>query len=111
MPRRRILFLAEGATMAHLVRPLALADSLDTDCYEIHFYAPPRFSRHLRDKPFAVGELATMPGERFLANISSGAPLFPADVLRGYVKRDRELFASICPEPGGWVLRVCPRVC
>jgi UDP:flavonoid glycosyltransferase YjiC (YdhE family) len=98
MPRRRILFLAEGATMAHFVRPLALADSLDTTCYEIYFYAPPRFSRYLRDKPFAVGELATMPGERFLANISRGAPLFPADILRGYVKRDRELFASIRPD-------------
>jgi UDP:flavonoid glycosyltransferase YjiC (YdhE family) len=81
-----------------LVRPLALADSLDTDCYEIHFYAPPQFSRYLRDKPFAVGELATMPGERFLANLSRGAPLFPADVLRDYVKRDRELFASIRPD-------------
>jgi UDP:flavonoid glycosyltransferase YjiC (YdhE family) len=98
MPRRRILFLAEGATMTHFVRPLVLADSLDTTCYEIHFYAPPRFSEYLRNKSFVVGELASMPGEQFLANIGKGAPLFPADVLRGYVKQERELFASIRPD-------------
>jgi len=98
MSRKRILFLAEGATMAHFVRPLALANSLDTNCYEIYFYAPPQFSPHLRNKPFTVGALASMPGEQFLANIARGAPLFPADVLRGYVKQDRELFASIRPD-------------
>ena len=37
MSRKRILFLAEGATMAHFVRPLALADSLDTSRYDVYF--------------------------------------------------------------------------
>ena len=69
MPRKRILFLAEGATMAHFVRPLVLADSLDTAQYDIYFYAPARFSPYLRHKSFKVGELKTMPGEQFLANI------------------------------------------
>jgi UDP:flavonoid glycosyltransferase YjiC (YdhE family) len=98
MSRRRILFLAEGATMAHFVRPLALADSLDSSQYEIHFYAPSRFSQYLKDKPFAVGELRTMPGERFLENTARGAPVFPADVIRGYVKQDRELIGGIAPD-------------
>jgi len=98
MSRRRILFLAEGATMAHFVRPLALAGSLDPTRYEIYFYAPPRFSLHLRNQPFAVGELASMPGEQFLANLARGVPLFPADVLRSYVKQDRQLFANIRPD-------------
>jgi UDP:flavonoid glycosyltransferase YjiC (YdhE family) len=96
--RKRILFLAEGATMAHFVRPLALADSLDTSRYDIHFYAPSRFAGYLKDKPFPIGELRTMPGERFLANTAKGAPVFPADVIREYVKQDRELIASIAPD-------------
>jgi UDP:flavonoid glycosyltransferase YjiC (YdhE family) len=98
MPRKRILFLAEGATMAHFVRPLALANSLDPQRYDVHFYAPPRFSRYLQDKPFAVGELRTMPGERFLQNTARGAPMFPADVIRGYVAQDRELIGSLRPD-------------
>jgi UDP:flavonoid glycosyltransferase YjiC (YdhE family) len=98
MSRRRILFLAEGATMAHFVRPLALADSLDTCRYDIHFYAPSRFSRYLKDKPFSIGELQSMPGERFLENLARGAPAFPAEVIRGYVKQDRELIRRIRPD-------------
>jgi UDP:flavonoid glycosyltransferase YjiC (YdhE family) len=98
MPRKRILFLAEGATMAHFVRPLVLADSLDTAQYDIYFYAPARFSPYLRHKSFKVGELKTMPGEQFLANIGKGAPAFPADVIRDYVKGDRELIRSIGPD-------------
>lgn len=84
--------------MAHFVRLLALADCLDTSRYEVHFYAPPRFFRYLQDKPFAIGELHTMPGERFLANTAKGAPQFPSDVIRGYVQQDRELIVRIKPE-------------
>ena len=54
--------------MAHFVRPLALADSLDTSRYDVHFYAPARFFRYLQGKPFTIGELHSMPGERFLEN-------------------------------------------
>ena len=79
--------------MAHFVRPLALAESLDPAQYEVHFYAPRRFSHFLNGKPFATGELSTMPGEQFLANISKGAPLFPTAVIREYVRQDRELIA------------------
>lgn len=98
MSRKRILFLAEGATMAHFVRPLALANSLDTSRYDVHFYAPSRFACYLKDKPFTIGELRSMPGERFLENIARGAPMFPAEVIRGYVKQDRELIGRIAPD-------------
>ena len=84
--------------MAHFVRPLALADSLDTGRYDIHFYSPARFFGFVKDKPFAIGELRTMPGERFLENTARGAPVFPADVIRGYVKQDRELIGRIKPD-------------
>src|ERR1039457_5641400 len=98
MPRKRILFLAEGATMAHFVRPLVLADSLDTARYDIYFYAPARFSPYLRNKPLIVGELKTMPGEQFLANICTGARACPADWIRDYVKGDCDLIGSIGPD-------------
>src|SRR5690242_12776210 len=96
--RKRILFLAEGATMAHFVRPLALADSLDPSEYEVHFCAPDRFSRYLQDKPYNIGRLASMPGEQFLDNIANGRPLFPAEVLRRYVIEERELLRAIRPD-------------
>ncbi|MDR3702208.1 MAG: glycosyltransferase [Candidatus Sulfopaludibacter sp.] len=97
MARKRILFLAEAATMAHFVRPLVLSEALDPHRYEIFFYAPSQFSPYMKNKPFATGELAAMPGEQFLANLAKGAPLFPPDVVRRYVREDRELISRIRP--------------
>jgi len=98
MSRKRVLMLAEGATMAHFVRLLALADAVGEECFDVHFYAPRRFTRHLQNRPFATGELATKPGDQFLASIAKGAPMFPVDVLRGYVQEDRELMKAIRPD-------------
>lgn len=84
--------------MAHFVRPLVLADSLDPDEYDVHFFAPPGFSKFLRHERFTVGELNTMPGEQFLQNIGKGAPPFPVDVIREYVKHDCEVIRKIAPD-------------
>lgn len=42
--RRRILFVAEAVTLAHVVRPFALAQSLDPSRYEVHFACDPRYN-------------------------------------------------------------------
>jgi UDP:flavonoid glycosyltransferase YjiC (YdhE family) len=97
MARKRILFFAEGATMAHFVRLLALADAAGS-LYDVHFYAPRRFFPYLQNKSYVTGELATMPGEQFLANLARGAPLFPAGVLHSYVKQDQQLIEKIAPD-------------
>lgn len=97
-PPKRILFLAEGATMAHFVRLLSLADTLDNTRYDVHFHAPARFVGHLRGRQYSVGDLPTMPGEQFLANIAKGSPAFPTAVLRTYVEFDRELIQRLQPD-------------
>ncbi|MEP6536692.1 MAG: nucleotide disphospho-sugar-binding domain-containing protein [Bryobacteraceae bacterium] len=96
--RKRLLFLAEGATMAHFVRLLCLADTLDIDKYDVHFYAPARFANHLHGKLYSTGVLSTMPGERFLGNIGNGRPAFPIDILRKYVQEDRALIQRLKPD-------------
>jgi UDP:flavonoid glycosyltransferase YjiC (YdhE family) len=95
---KRILFLSEGATMAHLARPLMLADSLDPSVYEIHFRAAERFSGYLQGKPYSTGTIWSMPSEQFLDNIARGKPLFPAEVLRRYVREERDLLRAIRPD-------------
>jgi len=96
--RKRILFLAEGATMTHFVRPLALADSLDPERYEVHLRAPEQFSRYLENKPYATSFLDAMPGQQFLANLAQGKPLFPPEVVRRYVNEDRKILRSVQPD-------------
>ena len=84
--------------MQHFARPVAIADALDADRYEIHLYSPSRYFKYLANKPYSTGELQTMPGERFLRNLSRGAPLFPANVLRDYVKEERQLIRKLRPD-------------
>src|SRR4051794_23232350 len=96
--RKRILFFAEGATMAHFVRPLALAQAIQGDGYDIHFYAPSRYFRYLENSPFTIGELDSMPGEQFLDNLAKGKPLFSAATIRRYVAEDRSLIQSVRPD-------------
>ncbi len=98
--RKRILFLAEGATMTHFVRPVALADSLTPKLaeFDLYLYAPERFAPYLGQKPYLTGKLKTMPGEDFLANLARGRPLFPAAVIRRYVHEDRDLIQNIQPD-------------
>ncbi|HTF69291.1 MAG TPA: nucleotide disphospho-sugar-binding domain-containing protein [Edaphobacter sp.] len=96
--RKRILFLAEGATMAHFVRLLSLADTLDITRYDVHFHAPGRFAGHLGGRRYSIGDLPTMPGEQFLENIAKGSPAFPTAVLRRYVQCDRELIQRVQPD-------------
>ncbi len=84
--------------MQHFARPVAIADALDADRYEIHLYSPSRYFKYLANKPYSTGELKTMPGEQFLRNLSRGAPLFPASVLRGYVEEERQLIRRLSPD-------------
>jgi UDP:flavonoid glycosyltransferase YjiC (YdhE family) len=96
----RILFLAEGATLAHFARPVALADSLVPygEEYDIHLYAPARFASHLSQKTYHTGELKTAPEGDFLKNIARGKPMFSNDVLRSYVQEDCRLIRSLRPD-------------
>ena len=96
----RILFLAEGATLAHFARPVALADSLVPygEEYDIHLYAPARFACHLSRKTYHTGVLKTAPEEDFLKNIAQGKPMFSADVLRSYVDEDCRLIRTLRPD-------------
>jgi len=96
----RILFLAEGATLAHFARPVALADSLVPygEEYDIHLYAPTRFATHLSQKTYHTGELKTAPEGDFLKNIARGKPMFSADVLRSYVQEDCRLIRRLRPD-------------
>ena len=84
--------------MAHFVRPLALALSVDPSRYQIEFRSPTRFAPLLAGCTFPTGPLDTMPGEQFLAHLATGSPLFPTAVIRDYVRQDRELIRAFQPQ-------------
>ncbi len=96
--RKRILFLAEGATLTHFARPLVLADALHPSAYEIRLYAPERYAPYLTRKPYFTGTLECQPQEQFLGNIARGRSMFSEQVLREYVEQDRNLIREFQPD-------------
>jgi len=98
--RLRILFIAEAVTLAHVVRPLVLARSLDPSRYEVHFACDPRFNKLLGPMPFSYHPIRSIPSEEFLARMG-GARLFlffGTRALRRYIEEDRRVLAEVAPD-------------
>jgi len=96
--RPRILFFAEAVTLAHVARPIALAQALDRSRYDVFFASDPRFSRLFGDVPFPVRSITSMSSQLFLQRLRSIKPLFDVTTLRAYVKEDLEVIQEIQPD-------------
>jgi UDP:flavonoid glycosyltransferase YjiC (YdhE family) len=96
-PRRRVLFIGEGSTLAHAVRPLALASSLPADRYEVVVATPERYRR------WAPGHLQWLPleaqtPETFAQRLRAGKPLFSLPRLEQYVAEDLRHLQEVKPD-------------
>lgn len=98
MPRKKILFIAEAVTLAHVGRPLALAAALDRSQYEVHFACADGY-----DFCFAGADLVRWPirsisSAQFLQALAGGKPVYHAATLEGYVEQDLQLLREIRPD-------------
>ncbi len=85
--KKRVLFVAESATLCHVTRPLCLADGLKDA--EIHF-ACQNDLRNSYQK--TTRSLILIVAERsILSNLKQGTPAFSIDTLRQYCIDDLEL--------------------
>jgi UDP:flavonoid glycosyltransferase YjiC (YdhE family) len=96
--RKRILFVAEGVTLAHATRPFVLARSLDPAEYEVHFACARRFQFICSNAQFPCLELSSIPSERFLAALNAGKRLYGRRILEKYVRDDLKLMQAVRPE-------------
>ena len=96
-PRLRVLFIGEGATLAHAARPLALAGALSEDRYEAIIATPERYRTwvpsHVEWRP-----LDAQSPEQFAERLTSGRPLYSGPRLESYVTQDLELIAAVRPD-------------
>lgn len=90
--------MAEAVTLAHVGRPAALAAGLDSERFEVHFAASPRFDALLGPLPHTRHGLDSIPTAQFLDALDRGTPVYSRDDLRGYVREDRLLLADIRPD-------------
>jgi UDP:flavonoid glycosyltransferase YjiC (YdhE family) len=96
--RPRILFFAEAVTLAHITRPLTLAQALDADKFEIHFACAPGKDFLFNDVNFKRWPIFSIKADTFLNALSKGAPLYDLRTLSRYVEDDRQLIETLRPE-------------
>lgn len=95
----KILFFAEGATLAHVARPHVIARMLDAHAaFEIVLARPPAFAWLTADSGFRTVDLACQDGTVFARRLERGQPLYDDATLAGYVEHDLALIDAERPD-------------
>lgn len=93
-----MLFFAEGATLAHVARPLMLAKELDATQFDVTLCRPEAFSKLTAGLPFPVLGLECQDAKIFAQKLAHGSPLYDFSTLCRYVDEDLSLIDQIKPD-------------
>ncbi|QBQ54467.1 glycosyltransferase [Nitrosococcus wardiae] len=96
--RKRILFVAEAVTLAHVTRLAELAGGLDLKRYEI-FFACDNSSKYFHPQPtFTHFNIHSISPKLFRKALEKGSPLYNYETLKGYVQEDLRILDKIKPD-------------
>ncbi len=93
-----ILFFAEAVTLAHVARPVVLAESLDTRYFDVHLAHHPRFRMLLGELNLTEHDIHSISPQQFMGALAKGRPLYEQTTLAAYVEEDLRLIAAIRPD-------------
>lgn len=96
--RRRILFMAEAVSLAHVARAAALARMLDPERYDVHLACDRRYLHLFQNLTATIHSIRSIKGEQFQDRLRKGSPLYTTDELRTYAKQDLRLLADLNPD-------------
>lgn len=96
--RKRVLFVGEAVTLAHVVRPLVLAQALAPSRYEVHFACANGYDFCFKDTNFTHWPIASISAQQFLQKLANGERLYDEDTLSGYVEADLKLLDEVRPD-------------
>jgi UDP:flavonoid glycosyltransferase YjiC (YdhE family) len=94
----KVLFFAEGATLAHVARPWLLAEALSKEGCEVVFACPPAACWITRGSTIEVVPLRTQPPELFARRLQRGQPLYDLATLEAYLRADLALLDAHRPD-------------
>ena len=96
--KRRILFVSEAVTLAHMARPLVLARALSKEGYEVHFACPDSQALWLKGEEFRRWPINCISTDQFIGALERGAPPYTKNILRGYVEEDLSILDEVRPD-------------
>ncbi len=97
LEKTRILFFSESVTLAHVARPLVLAQSLDPALYEVHFAHSFHYRPLLGELSFKEHQIESISPDQFMAALASGTALYDLPTLSAYVEEDLRLIGEVRP--------------
>ena len=98
MNRKKILFIAEAVTLAHVGRLLSLAQGLDDKQYEVHFACADGYDFCFQDVALRRARIASISPQQFLQALAQGKPVYDEATLLAYVEDDLRLLDLLRPE-------------
>lgn len=96
--KKRILFFAEPATLAHVARPVVLAGALDAQSHEVAVATGPEYQWVVGDAGLRALPMHAIGSKAYLEAVDAGRPVFPLPVLEDYVDEDLRLMRAFEPD-------------
>lgn len=96
--RKRVLFVAEAVTLAHVARPLALARGLAADRYEVSFACDPRYADFVAGEGWPLRPIESIESARFTDALARGRPPYDVATLTRYVEQDLAVLRELKPD-------------
>jgi len=96
--RKKVLFVAEGVTLAHVGRSIRLASILQREGADVELACDRRYARFLADLDFPVRPIRSITSNVFLDALAHGRPVFSTETLRAYVSEDLSILEAARPD-------------
>lgn len=94
----KVLFIGEGATLAHVARPVLLARQLDKNRFDVTVARPDSFAWLTKNEPFKTLDIWSQESKMFADRLDRGQPLYDFATLNRYVEDDLALLDSEKPD-------------
>lgn len=98
LKKKKILFIGEDLTLAHVIRPFVLANSLDPDNFEIVFASGGKYASYIKNLKCSIIAIQTLSSRLFFHRLSKGQPIYTVDEIRQSVEDDLRLFKEYKPD-------------
>lgn len=98
MAKKRILFIAEAVTLAHVARPFVLAKTLNPYEYDVTFAWDPRYQELFPKSEINFRTIRSISSQNFLKSLAKGRPLYDFATLKAYVDEEKPLIELVKPD-------------
>lgn len=96
---KRVLFVGEAVSLAHVARPLVLGQALAaTGRCDVRFAAGERSAGLVERAGFRAERIPTLAPETFMERLSRGEPAYDEATLQDYVRADLSLLRRLAPD-------------